>query len=407
MTSEREEELVQWVLEGQKVGAPKSIDDIKNGAWALSDEDSQCRKFGVNGPSNGFLDRFINRHPNLSSRKPEGLGSAAANVTKTNLINWFDHVENYLRENNLLEVLDDPRRVFNCDEAGFVLNPVGRVVIAEKNSKDVHRVLKNEKEQLTVLYTFSADGFTYDPFIVYPGVRLNKDVKNNIPDGINHTMTASGWMTSVAFCYFLKQFAQQARARSVSFPIVLFLDGHKSHEGLDVARVAREEKIILVRLYPNATSYYQPADKGIFKPIKSLYEKFVKFNRTFNDFVPSKQNFASILKRIHSEINPDWVITSFEVCGIYPFNKNAINYSRLKTHDDTENYSNEIVSDDSGISNDSFTQLLNSHAGSQSNDFDVVVSEESSLNSNPVPPIVVAVQSERDSLEYLIDLPSV
>lgn len=270
LTKEAEEELVQWILDGQYVGTPKSRDEIKHGAWILSQRNTEGRQFGENGPSNGFVSRFLQRHPNLISRKPEGLSSAAANVTQTNLMSWFDHVEKYLRENNFMEVLDDPRRVLNCDEAGFALNPVGRLVIAERKAKDVHHVLRNEKEQLTVLYTFSADGFTYNPFIVYPGVRLNKDIRNNIPDGVNHTMTPSGWMTTVAFCVFLRQLAQQARSKCIPFPIVLFLDGHKSHEGLDVARTAREEKVILIRFYPNATSYYQPADKGLFKPIKSL-----------------------------------------------------------------------------------------------------------------------------------------
>lgn len=255
-------------------------------------------------------------------------------------------------------------------------------------------MLRNEKEQTTVLYTFSADGITYDPFVVYPGVRLNKDVKKNIPDGIKYTLTPSGWMTSVAFCTYLKQFALQAREKSVPFPIALFLDGHKSHEGLDVARTAREENVILIRLYPNATSYYQPADKGCFKPIKTLYEKFVTFNRAFNNFVPSKQNFAVILQRIHREIDPNWVIKSFQVCGLYPFNKNAIDYSRFKSN---VQQPNEFLSDDSGISSDSFVtvdcSLMSTHdVVLQRIDANIVTTPDiNHSNADPVPSLVNTV----------------
>lgn len=408
MTKEAEEELVQWILDGQYVGTPRSRDEIKHSAWILSQANTEGRQFGENGPSNGFVGRFLKRHPNLTSRKPEGLSSAAANVTQTNLMNWFDHVEKYLRENNFMDVLDDPRRILNCDEAGFALNPVGRLVIAERNAKDVHHVLRNEKEQLTVLYTFSADGFTYNPFIVYPGVRLNKEIRNNIPDGISHTMTPSGWMTTVAFCVFLRQLAQQARSKCVPFPIVLFLDGHKSHEGLDVARVAREENIILIRFYPNATSYYQPADKGLFKPIKSLYEKFVKYNKTFNNFVPSKQNFGNILKRIHYEIKPEWVVKSFGVCGIFPFNKHAIDYSRFKTHNRLETQSNDILSEDSGISNDSITQqglLCENHSSHEDHMsiVDVTTQPEQILFRHPTELPNVDIESNADHQRLSLD----
>lgn len=323
--------MVQWILQGQSIGDPKSRFDIKNAAWLLSEGCEECAKFGPKGPSEGFVQSFLKRHRSLTTRKPEALSSASANVTQQNLISWFQHIYEYFEQNGLLEILKDPSRVCNCDEAGFLVNPMGNLVVAEKSSRDVHKVLKSEKEQITALYGFSADGFSYDPYIVYPGKRLSTDVKSNIPPGINYTMTESGWMNTTAFGQYLKVFAAQARARDVKFPIALFLDGHKSHEGIEVAKIARDENIVLIRLYPNATSYYQPADKGIFKPVKGLYEKFLRFNQVFEGLTPQKKNFAKILRRIHKEIDPEWVKTSFNVCGLYPFNENAIDYTRLKT----------------------------------------------------------------------------
>lgn len=120
LSNPKEKELVQWILDGQRIGQPKSRFEIKHAAWILSEEDANCRKFSEKGPSNGFLDRFLKRHPNLSSRKPEALTTASANVTKGNLINWFDNIERYFVDNGRLDILDDPRRVFNCDEAGFL-----------------------------------------------------------------------------------------------------------------------------------------------------------------------------------------------------------------------------------------------------------------------------------------------
>lgn len=302
LTASIEKDLVDWILERQKLGSPKSMQDIKQAAWILSKNAKDCRKFGVKGPSNGFVEKFLKRHPHLLQRKPEPEPAAI----------WFDNIEQHFRDNNHLDVLYDPSRVFYCNEAGFLLNTIGRIVAPAKSSKDVFQ------EQLTILYTFSADGVTYNPLIVYPGDRIIKEIEHNIPDGICYTKTRRGTMSTVSFCNFLRKLAQQVRFKNVPFPIALFLNGHKSQEGIEVTQVARKENIILVRLYPN-----EPADEGIFKPLKSLYEKFVPINRGLNGFVPSKKNFATILKRIHSEIDPNWVIKEFEISGLFPFDKNT------------------------------------------------------------------------------------
>lgn len=56
---------------------------------------------------------------------------------------------------------------------------------------------------------------------------------------------------------------------SIQFPIILFVDGHKSHFTYQLRYLCSQLNIILIALYPNATRILQPADVAAFKPLKS------------------------------------------------------------------------------------------------------------------------------------------
>jgi hypothetical protein len=56
-------------------------------------------------------------------------------VSEENIKKWFDEVQEYIRENNLEEVMDDPSRIFNGDENGFQICPSTCRALAEKGQK--------------------------------------------------------------------------------------------------------------------------------------------------------------------------------------------------------------------------------------------------------------------------------
>jgi len=45
---------------------------------------------------------------------------------------------------------------------------------------------------------------------------------------------------------------------------LLFLDGHGSHLTLEVAELARDNRVTIVRFPPNATHELQPLDRSVF-----------------------------------------------------------------------------------------------------------------------------------------------
>lgn len=79
--------------------------------------------------------------------------------------------------------MENPSRIFNGDESGFSVCPKSGKVLAPKFYKNLHNIkLGQEKDNITVLITFSADGKVAPPLVVFPYVRPPRALVENMPD---------------------------------------------------------------------------------------------------------------------------------------------------------------------------------------------------------------------------------
>nr|CAI5852764.1 unnamed protein product [Callosobruchus analis] len=144
----------------------------------------------------------------------------------------------------------------------------------EKNprgAKNIYEVdVGQAKASITVLFTFAAAGNITPPMIVYAYKRLPSNIVNSIPDpswGVAHSDL--GWMKSEIFYeYMANVLHPHLKKAGVKFPVILFLDGHKSHLDRNLSDLCTKLEIILISLYPNTTRVLQPADVSAFRPLK-------------------------------------------------------------------------------------------------------------------------------------------
>lgn len=83
-------------------------------------------------PGRTWYNSFRRRHPKVVPRKPEGVSDASSKVSEENIRGWFKQVHDYFVENDFLDVLEDPSRIFNADESGFEICPKTGEVLAIK-----------------------------------------------------------------------------------------------------------------------------------------------------------------------------------------------------------------------------------------------------------------------------------
>jgi hypothetical protein len=116
---------------------------------------------------------------------------------------WFDEVQEYIRGNNLEEIMDDPSRIFNGDETGFQICPSTCRVLAEKGAKNVCSTDEgSSKENITVMFSFSANGKKCCPMIVYPYKRIPEKIAQSVPTEWGIARSDRGWMTWEVFYLF-------------------------------------------------------------------------------------------------------------------------------------------------------------------------------------------------------------
>lgn len=274
----------------------------------------------------------MRRHPDLSLRTPEAVTAASSKVTEKDIRNWFQNVFSYLVDNNLTDVLLDPARVLNGDETGFSLNPVPKQVIAAKGKKDISFVEStNSKQNITVMFSFAANGNVLPPDVIINQKRPSREVLRAFPGSWGIGCSENGWMDTTNFALYVRKILYPAlKSAGTTFPVLYFVDGHSSHTALEAADACEALGIIMIALFPNATRILQPADVAIFKPLKNSWGKIVDAWRADH---PSEKltlvTFGPLLEEaMSSAFKENTIKNGFRVCGLHPFDANAVDYTK-------------------------------------------------------------------------------
>jgi len=134
----------------------------------------------------------------------------------------------------------------------------------------------------------------------------------------------------VFYEYIVNIFHPFLFSQVVIFPLVLFVDGHKSHLTYQLIVLYNKLKIEIIALYPNATKILQPAEVTVFRPVKMYWRKAVRdWHAKRPGEVLNKVTFAPLLREdIDFAAKPETFVKGFQACGLYPLNANAVNYTK-------------------------------------------------------------------------------
>ena len=100
--------------------------------------------------------------------------------------------------------------------------------------------------------------------------------------------------------------------------------------------------IILVALHPNATHTIQPLDVSYFRTFKLIWQRIHKKScEEFSTVGIKKSQFAPTLKKVLDELdNKKLLSNGFKKCGLYPFNVQAIDFSKIINNNSDESVDN-------------------------------------------------------------------
>ena len=219
------------------------------------------------------------------------------------------------------EALTDPARNFNGDEFGVPLHQTSNRVIVAKGTKQVYQKTSNTKEQITVYACGNVTGAFLPPKILFPGQRLRNIGMGDYPEA-HYSCTDKGWMDSETFVTCLEALDEFATQQNIKRPIILYIDGHKTHCTFEAAQFCNTHDIILYCLLPHASHITQPLDVGVFSSLQDdLGKAIIQFQVENPNLVPTKYNFPKIFKQVWETNNKSLnLVKGFKASGIYPLN---------------------------------------------------------------------------------------
>ena len=284
------------------------------------------RKFKKGVPSHQWWYLYKRRnHNRLSLRQPEGTSSIRHRCMEpAKVAGYFVALEGELSSN---ELMMSPSRIWNMDETGLSMDHKPRKVVAATGSRHLQSCTSGNREMLTVIATISADGKCLPPHVIAKGKTLKSLAsfqQEHAPAGTTWSVPDTGWTKQgIASLWFRENFLANI---GDDRPQMLILDGHDSHNFVELIELAIENHIILVELPAHTSHWLQPCDRTVFGPFKAHYNSACQdMVNAYAGTIVSRHSFCTLLNTAWTKaMTQDNIKSGFRACGIYPFNPAAI-----------------------------------------------------------------------------------
>ena len=207
----------------------------------------------------------------------------------------------------------------------FSLCPVSGKVVSLLGFKSVYEVTGSSKEQVITLCTINAAGATVPPMHVFPGERFRGyNPMENCVTGAYFGRSPKGWITTELFYGWITNHFYRHVCEK---PVLLLVDGHRSHIDVEVSKFCKDNDILLYCLPPYTSHMTQPLDVGFFKPLKVAWAK------------ARSKVFAEVFKEAWiNAVKMSNIVNAFKATGTCPFDIKAIcpeKYGPSKLHSTT------------------------------------------------------------------------
>ena len=118
--------------------------------------------------SRGWYERFMDRHPELTSRLPSLIDPGRYSMSCTSVFDtWFDKAETFLREQGLF---DQKARIYNIDESWFCgKSEQKQRVVVQSGTNIPYKLFDGVQSHTTISLCIGADGTFLPPMLTFKG----------------------------------------------------------------------------------------------------------------------------------------------------------------------------------------------------------------------------------------------
>ena len=192
---------MQYVLAMQELGFPLTILQLKLKVAMMTQGRDTPFTNGVPGTS--WLCWFRRRHLELSMRLAQGLDAKCARgLYAENVSSFYENLSSLCAKYEY-----SPSQIWNCDESGVQAgHNGGTYVLAKTRYRNLHQVVPDEWEWLTILTCINAAGETIPNFYIFRGKIFRRNYTLMCKQGATMAMSKKAWMTPWLFTTWIDQF---------------------------------------------------------------------------------------------------------------------------------------------------------------------------------------------------------
>ncbi|CAB3236996.1 unnamed protein product [Arctia plantaginis] len=265
-----------------------------------------------------WLAGFLQRHPDLSIRKPEAISiNRILGFNKTEITLFFNNLEKLMVQHNF-----EPQMIYNVDETGITTVQETEKIIAPRGQKRVGSVTSWERgKTVTVICAMSASGSFIPPLFIFPRQRHSPHLEKDGPLGAVYTCSHNGWTNEKIFVLWLRHFIKHTKPTAET-PVLIILDNHNSHATLEAWELAKENHVIMLTIPPHSSHRLQPLDVAFYSPLKRAYNKECNlYIKSRNLIKITPYEIAGLFNKAYTRVaSIDIGVSSFKATGIFPMN---------------------------------------------------------------------------------------
>ena len=272
LKADEEKKLVDYIFKMQDLGHPLTAAELRLKV-ALATQTRATPWSATGLPDKGWLRRFRVRHPEIATRKSQGLDVNRARALCPIIPNsLYANLEELYNAHNY-----PPSHIWNCDESGIqVGRSGGATVLAKRGSKSVHSVEPDQREHLLVLSCINTGGGSIPNFYILKGIYFLQDYIVGCEEGAVMGMQPNAWMTRWLLESWISHFIECLK-RGLGIDLnnrhLLVLNGHNSHVTLEVMKIAMQFGLDIISLPSHTSHALQPLDLVYFAPFKTAFRK--------------------------------------------------------------------------------------------------------------------------------------
>lgn len=148
---------------------------------------------------------------------------------------------------------------------------------------------------------------------------MKQELIDEAPTGTMGIAQESGWMTTAVFYKWLVHFQLHVKA-SLDDKVLLIVDGHISHKGIESLTFAKEHGIIMVCWPPHCTHRMQPLDVSFYGPLKTYFNQEVStWLKIHPGRVVTHFQIGAILNKAYGKAaTVQTAVNGFQKTGLWP-----------------------------------------------------------------------------------------